>query len=222
MVAIGIVGSGPEELLPDLSLYQPHIDIWIGADRGAWFLYSHGFQMDYAVGDFDSLETEKRKILTKQVPHMDVYPIEKDKTDIEIALLKALQLQPNKIYLFGVTGGRLDHELINIQLLHTIIAKNIKGYIVDIHNKMSLTKPGKHIVNHDENYPYISFIPFTSLVKGLTLQGFYYPLENETIEWGSTLCISNKLVANSGTSSYKEGILLCIKSRDARSHPIPL
>lgn len=41
-----------------------------------------------------------------------MYPSEKDQTDLEIALEQAYELAPKTIYIFGVTGGRLDHELI--------------------------------------------------------------------------------------------------------------
>src|SRR5699024_8897302 len=138
-------------------------------------------------------------------------------TDIEIAILKAIELNPDKIFLFGVTGGRLDHELINIQLLSSIIKRNIQGVIVDKDNWIEMTTPNRYLIKYNERYPNISFVPFTQEVKGLTLTGFYYPLSNENISWGSTLCISNKLLANSGTYSYEEGILLLIKSRDASS-----
>lgn len=222
MVNIGIVGGGPDHLIPDLSIYKDKIDVWIGADRGAWTLTKFALHVHYAVGDFDSTKEKELEAIQNNAAHFEQYPAEKDKTDIEIAILKAIELQAETIYLFGVTGGRLDHELINIQLLHSIADKNIRGILVDKNNKLELTTAREHIVKHDEDYPYISFIPFTQEVKGLSLTGFYYPLENETITWGSTLCISNKLLSISGTFSYSEGILLLIKSRDASVHPIPL
>ena len=46
----------------------------------------------------------------------------------------------------------------------------------------------------NENFPYVSFVPVTEIVEEITLLGFKYPLINKTIEWGSTLCISNELI----------------------------
>ena len=214
MVNIGIMGNGPSYLLPDLSLYQSKIDVWIGADRGAFTLLNNQIKVNYAVGDFDSVDHEEKKVIKQYARYYAEYPPEKDKTDIEIALLKAFELKPTKIYLFGVTGGRLDHELVNIQLLYSIITKGIEGVVVDKYNMLELTTPNSYKVERDDNYPNISFIPYTQQVKGLTLTDFYYPLVNESISWGSTLSISNKLLSNSGTFFYEEGILLLIKSRD--------
>lgn len=208
------MGNGPSDLVPDLSLYKDEIDIWIGADRGALLLIKNQIKVDYAVGDFDSITQAENDYIKGTVKKYVKFSPEKDETDIEIALLQAFKLHPNKIYLFGVTGGRLDHELVNIQLLFTIKSKDIQGIIVDKYNRLELTTPGHYEVRNDQVYPNISFVPYSKHVKGLTLTGFYYPLVNGEITWGSTLCISNKLLSNKGNFYYEEGILLLIKSRD--------
>ncbi|MFB4167544.1 thiamine diphosphokinase [Virgibacillus sp. JSM 102003] len=222
MVYVAIMGNGPTELLPDLSEYKDVVDVWIGADRGALTLAENKLPLDYAVGDFDSINDKEKATVQEYANSYEVHPSEKDQTDLEIALTKAYELLPEKIYLFGVTGGRLDHALINIQLLYSIVDRDIQGVIADNQNQLELTFPGNYKITQNKNYPNISFIPYTQYVEGLTLTGFYYPLENQSIKWGSTLCISNKLLSNYGTFSYKEGILLIIKSRDALSDTIPM
>lgn len=117
---IGIVGNGPIETLPDLKQYKDDVDVWIGADRGALYILNHGIKAYYAVGDFDSVnEEEKLKIKANAIVYEE-YPARKDETDLELAIQKAFDKDPSTIYLFGFTGGRLDHELINIQLLYRI------------------------------------------------------------------------------------------------------
>lgn len=215
MTTVGIVGNGPKHLLPNLGHYKNQIDTWIGADGGTITLLENGIHVDYAIGDFDSISTHENKKINQEVKKLSLFPVEKDYTDMELAIQKALHIQPKKIYVFGSTGGRLDHELINIQMLYSIVGKNVRGIIVDKNNEVELTLPGTHVVANDDMLPNISFIPFSKEVKGLTLKNFYYPLESKTISWGSTLCISNKLLSKSGTFYYEEGILLVIKSRDA-------
>ncbi|MGM8364181.1 thiamine diphosphokinase [Virgibacillus sp. W0181] len=215
MVNIGVVGNGPEQLLPNIDLYLNKVDVWIGADRGALTLVENGINADYAIGDFDSINEQEKQQIKKAVADFCLYPVEKDKTDLELAIDQAMNLKPKNIYLFGVTGGRIDHELINIQLLYFLVNKGVRGIIVDKFNELELTFPGEHTVVQSEMYPNVSFVPFSSSVEGLTLTDFYYPLENKNISWGSTRCISNKLLAKSGTFYYEAGILLVIKSRDA-------
>lgn len=217
MKTVAIVGNGPSHLLPDFAEFNKNIDLWIGADRGALHLAAKNIQPYYAVGDFDSITEEEKLQVKSHAIAFEEYPVEKDETDMEIALKKAFMFQPECIYLFGVTGGRLDHELVNIQLLYSINQKGIRGIIVDQQNQLELTSPGTHTVTYDEKYPAVSFIPYTSEVEGLTLSNFYYPLINKKITWGSSLCISNKLLSKKGTFSYTNGILLLVKSKDTIS-----
>lgn len=214
MTCIGIIGNGPIEELPDLSNYQDEVDYWIGADRGALTIINNGLTLEAAVGDFDSVSEEEKRIIVAGANNYFQYPIEKDKTDLEIAIDHAITLEPKTIYLFGVSGRRLDHTLINIQLLEQIIKLGIRGLIIDRHNHLEMYYSGEYTIEHNAIYPTISFIPLTKEVRALTLVGFYYPLTSATIEMGSTLSISNKLISNYGTFSFVEGIVLVVKSRD--------
>ncbi len=214
MCVVAIVGSGPSNYLPDLTGYETEVDIWIGADRGALEILDRGIMITYAVGDFDSVTQEQKEVIFANARHTDEYSHIKDKTDLEIALQTAFDLNAKKIYLFGITGGRLDHELINVQLLYTIIAKGIKAIIINRWNQLELKEPGTHKVFKDKLYPFISFVPFTERVRGISLSGFAYPLTNYDVTWGSTRLISNWLQLEMGSVSFKEGLLLFVQSRD--------
>lgn len=214
-LTIGIVGSGPEETLPVLNEYREIVDVWIGADRGALYLLENNIVVDEAVGDFDSVTIKEQQKIKKKVTHYDQLSSEKDETDLELAIQKAITRRPSKILMFGVTAGRKDHELINIQMLYRIVKKGIVAKIIDTQNEIELIFPGNYSISRDIHYPYISFLPFSEQIEGLTLKGFRYPLEDAEIAWGSTQCISNELSLDIGHLSYRRGILLIIKSRDA-------
>ncbi len=214
MTVIGIVANGPMDMLPDLREYKEVVDLWIGADRGAFVLIEADLDVDYAVGDFDSVNASEMALIKQTAGSFKQYPVEKDETDLEIAIKLALENKPCMIYLFGVTGGRLDHTLINIQLLYQIVQAGVRGLLVDRLNQVELTYPGTYKVVHDPNYPMLSFIPFSEHIHELKLSGFYYKLVDAMLTWGQTLCLSNKLIANNGTFSYREGILLLVKGRE--------
>lgn len=215
MTVIGIIANGPVQYVPDLKQYESKIDLWIGVDRGTLKLIENNIKIDYAVGDFDSINDKQKAIISQYVKTLDEYPSKKNETDLEIAIQKAFELRPRKIFLFGVTGGRIDHTIINIQLLETILERNIRGIIVDKWNYVELTKRGTHSIIKNEQFPYISFIPYTDNVEGITLSGFYYPLNDYRLQKGSTRCISNALNSSKGTLSYKKGKLLIVQSTDA-------
>ncbi|WP_036832316.1 thiamine diphosphokinase [Pontibacillus litoralis] len=214
MTKVAIVGGGPMKHIPNLTEYNEENMIWIGADHGCKVLIQQGIRPNYCVGDFDSVTEEELQLIRDASHSIEEYEAEKDETDLEIALRKALSFHPTVLYFFGVTGGRLDHELVNLQLLHTVEQHKVRGIIVDNGNWVELKVPGTYKIEHDDAFSNLSFIPFTPEIKGLTLSSFYYPLENATVQWGSTLSISNKLISESGTFSFREGIVLLVKSRD--------
>lgn len=214
MCVVAIMGNGPIDHVPNLEQYKDKVDIWIGADRGALMLVENGIRLQYAVGDFDSVNAQQKAMILENSTRLATYPSMKNETDLKIALHQACELQPKKIYLFGVTGGRLDHALINMQLLHKIVEKEIRGIIIDQWNRLELTKPGTYTVYKQEDYPYVSFVPFTKEVKGLSLIDFKYPLDSYLLKKGSTRCISNELNSNKAIFTYEEGMLLLIQSRD--------
>lgn len=209
-----IVAGGPEEKHPDFSCFPVDDSVWVGVDRGVYLLLKKGIKPSYAFGDFDSLDSREREwIFSYELPLFE-YDSEKDKTDLELALEWALAEQPEGITLLGATGGRLDHELANIQLLLLGLERSVPIEIRDIQNSISLKAPGTYEAVNEPEYPYHSFLPFNGPVKGLSLSGFKYPLEQQYLPMGSTLCISNELVNKSGTYSFSDGILMFIKSHD--------
>src|SRR5699024_7130255 len=146
MYIVGIMGYGPVNHLPDLDLYSQDVDVWIGADRGIVTLMKIEIHVNYTLGDFDAIDSNQKKTVQQKADVFEIHPPEKDKTDLEIALQKALSLEPDTIYLFGVTGARLDHALLNLQLLHKMIHNNIRGMIIDKWNEVEMAVPGTYNV----------------------------------------------------------------------------
>lgn len=216
IMEINILGGGPEELLPDLSEFQQNGNLWVGVDRGVYTLLSKGITPFMAFGDFDSVTADELKEIEKHVHDLKKFKAEKDETDMELALNWALRQRPEKIRLFGATGGRLDHFLANVQLLLKPVLRNIELNIeiIDKKNHISIKSPGSYEMKIRNDRKYVSFIPMSPFVKGLTLEGFKYPLKDHSIPMGSTLCVSNELISDYGTFSFSEGILMVIRSQD--------
>ncbi|MFD1357494.1 thiamine diphosphokinase [Fictibacillus halophilus] len=212
---IRIVAGGPDHLIPELKNYDTSSgDLWVGVDRGTFILLQKGIKPAYAFGDFDSVSAAEKDNILKSDIILNQYQSEKDFTDMELALQWAMDQKPEEILLFGATGGRLDHEIMNIQLLYRTISSNADVKVIDIKNEISLKLPGKYTIEREGHYSYISFLAFQEEVKGITLKGFKYPLVKASLKMGSSLCISNELVNKSGTYSFDSGIILMVKSHD--------
>lgn len=213
---INILAGGPLDLLPNLRGWEEKDDIWAGVDRGVYTLLSMGIQPSIAFGDFDSVTSKEMAIIEAQIKEIQRFRPEKDETDMELALNWALKQKPNLIRIFGATGGRLDHFFANIQLLVPPLLKDVlvQIEIIDCRNIVFLKNPGVYSIKHNPQFKYVSFIPITMEVKNLTLKGFKYPLREEDIPLGSTLCISNELIEDSGNFSFSKGIIMVVRSND--------
>jgi thiamine pyrophosphokinase len=211
---INIVAGAPERYYPDLNKYDNEDVMWASADRGTLYLLRNKITPTVAFGDFDSVTSSELEWINKRLKEHYVYPKEKDKTDLEIALQYAIDQKPDLIQIFGATGGRLDHSLINLQLLVQTMQVGITTKLIDRWNEVELKMPGLYQVEQNVSFPYISFIPFSNEVCGLTLNGMKYPLSHFTLLKGSTRCISNEIIKEKGTYSFHEGIIMVVRSRD--------
>lgn len=189
----------------------------IAVDAGLEKADKLGIMPDAVVGDFDTVD---RNILNKYQENpsilWDVHKPEKDETDTELAFSTALKMGSQSIIMLGGMGGRMDHTLSNIQLLYICLEQNIPACLVDPQNKIYLIKDETSFSIDSVWGSYISFIPFSDEIKGLTLTGFKYPLTNKYLRKGrdAGLCVSNELTKKQGNLSLSAGILICVESKD--------
>lgn len=191
------------------------VDFWIGVDRGMEALAALAVVPDCLVGDFDSVRPEILKSY-REKPGIEwqVFRPEKDETDTELAIRRALSEGPEEICLFGGTGTRIDHVLGTIHVMKKALAAGIFCELVDPYNRLYLID-GNHRFDREELYgPYLSFLPFGGPVHRVTLTGFRYPLREAELSYGSSLTVSNELSGEEGWLEKGEGVLVAVESRD--------
>lgn len=187
----------------------------IGVDKGMEFLYRTDIMPSDIVGDFDSVD----KTLISHYENRENVKIhefipEKDFTDTQIALDLAIQYGSRKIYILGGTGTRLDHTMVNIQLLKIPKDMGIEACLVDEYNKISLIDSRISIRQKEQFGNYISLLPFSGQVTGVTLRGVKYPLTNHTIVVGESLGVSNEIIEEAAEITIEKGTLILFQSKD--------
>lgn len=190
-------------------------DLVIAVDAGLAACEALGLCPDLLVGDFDTLGRERLlEYQERSGVRADVHQPEKDETDTELALLTAARQGCEAVDILGALGGRMDHAIGNIQLMYQFFCQGMEVNIYDARNRLYLL--GGHKVFHREEVygKYISFLPMTETVEGLTLRGFKYPLQRRTIGLGTSLCISNELKREEGILELERGVLLCVEAHD--------
>ena len=212
-----VCAGGPKHEIAELSGFHVDETVFIGADRGAVHLLEKGITPQEAVGDFDSVSIEEYEQIKKAVKRISEFNAEKDETDTELAIERALSYKPEHVLLTGVTGGRLDHSASALHLLYRLQIEypNISFSIINQTNEMSILLPAVHKLVQENHYPFVSFFSFGRKVTGLTLTGFKYETINETLDLGMTKFTSNETASHICTISFREGICLMVRSSDA-------
>lgn len=210
-----IISGGTLELQVVKEQLQDN-DYIIGVDKGVEFLHQHQINMDAIVGDFDSVSIEiiEKYKEENKIPIQEFNPV-KDASDTEMAVRFAMELGYKELVILGATGSRLDHVWANIQVLSIPYKENVKAYIVDATNKISLLEKDE-VIRKEEMYgEYFSVFSLGSQVENLTISGAKYPLENHCLLPYDSLSVSNEVVEDILKITYKSGILIFMESKEA-------
>ncbi|MBK5240714.1 thiamine diphosphokinase [Clostridium sp.] len=184
----------------------------IAADSGANCLYDYKILPNLLLGDFDSISKKVLKYFEKSQCIIDIYPTEKDFTDTEIAVKKAINMKPSEIVLLGCTGSRVDHLLGNIGMLKKCLKNSVSAHIVDENNDIRLSN-ATTILNGTVGQIF-SVQAYGDEVIGLTIDGAKYPLNNYNLKIGESITISNEFVSSNVKLNFKSGTLMIILSCD--------
>lgn len=187
----------------------------IGADAGILFCRKYGVQPTHIVGDFDSAgEDAVAYFAANESISVQRFCPQKDFTDTEIALRLALSLGAETIWILGGTGSRLDHVVANINSMFIALRAGAKAFLVDENNKMFLSDTPISLKKSEQHGRYVSLFAFGDAVRGLTLEGFAYPVSGYTLERGNAIGVSNEISEETGKIFLTEGVLLIVESKD--------
>ncbi|MHB9144367.1 MAG: thiamine diphosphokinase [Symbiobacteriia bacterium] len=184
----------------------------ICADGGARHAERLGLAPDVLLGDFDSLAAAEVAKWAARGTEIIQMPPEKDQTDTHLALDLAVQRGAREIALLGATGKRLDHTWANVLLLPRLAAAGVRVNLINEHNLLTVTQDRETV--QGKRGDFVSLLPLTPAVTGVTLRGFKYPLTEATLRWGESLGVSNELVAAEGEVRLRQGWLAVVRARD--------
>lgn len=187
-------------------------DFIIGVDHAAYWLIQNKIKPDFAIGDFDSVTPKELEIIKSNSKNILTFPTDKDFTDLELAVNKAITLHPKSVEIYGSLGTRLDHSLVSIQLLEKLLKNNIPSAIIDNNNKCLICN-SKAVIKKDKNYQYLSILPVSKIIV-ISISGCKYPLSRAKITRSLSLCVSNEIVSGSATITIHRGLALVIQSRN--------
>ena len=191
-------------------------DLIIAADGGAYHCQALGLTPDVLIGDLDSITKEVRENLSRLGTQLILYPRDKDETDLELALRYAVDHNAEEILLLGILGGRLDQTLANLLLLSRPEWQPARLMVADGPDFALLIRPGSPLTLRAQTGDIVSLIPLTRTVTGVSTEGLRWSLQDATLEFGSTLGISNETTQEIARVEIKTGQLLAVHIEQER------
>ena len=186
-------------------------DYIICADGGTRHALAMNITPDLIIGDMDSLEKgELHKLQESEVP-IELFPHDKNETDLELAIQRAVEMMPAHILIVAGLGGRLDQTLANITLLtgHRLSTLDIR--LDDGVEETFFCRDRVQV--HGKSGDIVSLIPWGGAVSEVQTESLRWPLRRETLYPDKTRGISNEMLGESATISIGSGMLLVVHRR---------
>lgn len=186
-------------------------DYVIAADGGLTHVQALELKPDMLVGDLDSVSPEQIVWANEMGARIRRYPIEKDETDLELALQEAAETGCRRVTITAALGGRLDQTLSNIYLLHLPNLADLDVRIDEGDQEVILIRGSLELAGKTGDI--VSLLPLSPIVRGITTSGLRYPLTEESFIFYRSRGVSNEMLRDQARVEIQSGILLCIHMR---------
>jgi len=208
-IVVVVAGGNPPD--PDALLQVPLGVRVIAADKGLEHAISLGLEVTVAVGDFDSASPDVVARAEAGATTVERHPAEKDATDLELALDRALSMSPERIVVLSGDGGRLDHLFSTLLLLGSSRYESVE---IDafIGGARVYVVRGQRAIEGEPG-ELVSLFALHGPAEEVRTEGLAYSLDGETLEAGSTRGVSNVLVEERARISVGSGVLLAVCPR---------
>ncbi|MBA3689165.1 MAG: thiamine diphosphokinase [Chloroflexi bacterium] len=211
MKAIVVAGGNAA---PEDAAHLSGADMVIAADSGAQWLDSGGVRPDLVIGDMDSIDPLLLQRLATRGVEVEKHPAEKDASDLDLALSRAMAGGANEVVILGGLGGRrLDHELANVLLLVDRRWDGIRLRMIRDGTSVQALRGASRADLDGAAGDLVTLLPAGGDATGVRTDGLRYPLVGETLPSGGSRGLSNEVALAGASVSLEVGTLLIIETR---------
>lgn len=202
-----IFANGDFASPPDIAEHLDSADLVVAADGGSQHCLTLNLRPHVLIGDLDSIESSVLADWEAHGVRVLRHPVDKDQTDLELALVYAKEAGATQIAILGGLGKRWDHSLANLLLLANPQFDGLEIVFIHGDQKLFVVK-GEQRLSAKPSHR-VSLLPLSGDVKGITTRGLKYPLKAETLFFGSSRGVSNVVINDDSQIEVQDGILLC-------------
>jgi thiamine pyrophosphokinase len=215
-VKVALVLHGEEPGPDDLKLLSACNSI-VCADGAAQILLKSNHPPTVIVGDMDSLKPDAYKWADALDIPMERHKTDKDQTDGELALEKALSMGATSILILGAHGGRSAMFLGNLKLLRKCHDKGIEASIVGRGESLRYIGPGQEHVWAGRTGATLNLLAIDGDAV-VTTEGTSFDVTNSTLERKSCRGLSNKIAKDAAKLRVHSGVVLAVVERKKQEY----
>lgn len=183
----------------------------VAADSGADHAVAAGLTIDVVVGDLDSIDPSVLTELERGATRIERHPVDKDATDLELAIEVALRLGATSVIVVAGHGGRVDQSVANAFVLASPRWVGVSMHAVLDSARVSVVHGPGAVTFDGAPGDVVTLLPVHGRATGVRCVGLGYPLHGEDLEAGTTRGVSNVMVDRSATVAIDGGTLLVIR-----------
>ena len=188
-------------------------DLIVAADGGARWLDAIGVRPHLLIGDLDSVGAELVDRLAADGVAIERHPADKDASDAELALDRAVAAGADEIVLLGALGGeRLDHELANLLLLADPTRRVRDLRVVRGGTVVRALHGGERLGLRGAIGDLVSLLPIGGQAEGVRTAGLRFPLGGENLRLGPSRGLSNVISDQPASVTLERGTLLVVET----------
>ena len=181
----------------------------VAADSGAVEAHRHGLRVDLLVGDLDSTPRDALDRVSADGGTIVRHPVDKDATDLELAIEAAAGEGVRRVVVVGGRLGRLDHLLGNVLLLasprfHALEVDAIFGPA-----RLHVARGRRELTG--EPGELVSLFALGGVAHGVTTTGLLWPLAGGELEPGSSRGLSNRFADPHASIEVEAGVVLVVR-----------
>lgn len=205
-----VFAGGPHGSPPDPGSFplDGPADLVVAVDSGLHVAQDLGVAVDLVVGDLDSVDTERLERAAAAGATVDRYPVDKDVTDLELALDTALGAGTDRILVLASPAGRLDHLL---GVVAVLAHPRLDGVEVEAHLGAARVLPvhgRRAFAGHPGEL--VSLLAVGGVAEGVRTEGLKWALDGATVEPGSGWGLSNRFVTGDAVVEVAAGRLVVV------------
>ena len=206
--AIIFCGGGAARLAIDM----PDDAFIVAADVGLAEANRLGVRVHLLVGDLDSVSPGDVAAFEEAGGDVRRHPEDKDATDLDLSITEAIVAGSGRIVVMGGDGGRLDHLLANAVMLASPRYAAVEVDAVFGSSLLHVVRGRRELVGIPDEL--ITLLALGGPARGVTTDGLRWVLEDDVLEPGSSLGVSNRFVGERAAIEVAEGVVLAIRPGD--------